>query len=291
MTDLDDRVRRALDAQHAPEALRARTLKAIEEARTQQQTAAPVPSEAVRAAAARRRPRRRALAAVAACLILALAGFGLVAAYRHPVAYIGIDVNPSIELAVNCFDIVVAAEPLNDDGRALLEDVSLVGRPCPDALDALAASAPFAAYADAGSLVAVSVASTDAALADRLTADADAALAALPCDHSCAAVDVEVRDQASAAGMGMARYQAAQELVALDPSLTLDECAAMTMRELHDRIDACAGHDDSAEDASSPDAGRGGHGAGGGGGAGHGAGGTGRGQQGAGHGSGHHDGA
>ena len=41
MTDLDDRVRRALDAQHAPEALRARTLKAIEEARTQQQAAAP----------------------------------------------------------------------------------------------------------------------------------------------------------------------------------------------------------------------------------------------------------
>ncbi len=250
----------------------------------------PVPSEAVRAAA-RRRPRRRALAAVAACLILALAGFGLVTAYRHPVAYIGIDVNPSIELAVNCFDIVVAAEPLNDDGRALLEDVSLVGRPCPDALDALAASAPFAAYADAGSLVAVSVASTDAALADRLTADADAALAALPCDHSCAAVDVEVRDQASAAGMGMARYQAAQELVALDPSLTLDECAAMTMRELHDRIDACAGHDDSAEGVSSPDAGRGGYGAGGGGGAGHGAGGAGRGQQGAGHGPGHHGGA
>lgn len=267
MTDLDARVRRALDAQHVPDSLRQKTLATIEEARACQgaegasaapgqplvadapatsvgpsaAAEAPAPSPAVRAAARRRRPAR-AIAALAACLVLALAGFGLHSVYREPVAFVGIDVNPSIELGINRFDRVVEARPLNDDGRALLEDVALTGLGYQEAIDALTTSAAFAPYADAGSLVEVSVASADTALADRLAAQTDAALEALPCDHACGSVGTEVRDQASAAGMGMARYQAAQELVALDPSLTLDECAAMSMRELRDRISACAGH-------------------------------------------------
>lgn len=284
MTDLDARVRRALDAQHVPDSLRQKTLAAIEEARACQgaegASAAPgqplaadvpatsagpsaaaeaaAPSPAVRAAARRRRPAR-AIAALAACLVLALAGFGLHSVYREPVAFVGIDVNPSIELGINRFDRVVEARPLNDDGRALLEDVALTGLGYQEAIDALTTSAAFAPYADAGSLVEVSVASADTALADRLAAQTDAALEALPCDHACGSVGTEVRDQASAAGMGMARYQAAQELVALDPSLTLDECAAMSMRELRDRISACAGHGESSSDDAPAGAGRGPH--------------------------------
>ncbi|WP_181861874.1 anti-sigma-I factor RsgI family protein [Slackia isoflavoniconvertens] len=38
----------------------------------------------------------------------------------QPTAYMGIDVNPSIELGVNRFDVVVCAEGLNDDGEAVL---------------------------------------------------------------------------------------------------------------------------------------------------------------------------
>lgn len=284
MTDLDARVRRALDAQHVPDSLRQKTLAAIEEARARQgaegASAAPgqplaadvpatsvgptaaaeatAPSPAVRAAARRRRPAR-AIAALAACLVLALAGFGLHSVYREPVAFVGIDVNPSIELGINRFDRVVEARPLNDDGRTLLEDVALTGLGYQEAIDALTTSAAFAPYADAGSLVEVSVASADTALADRLAAQTDAALEALPCDHACGSVGTEVRDQASAAGMGMARYQAAQELVALDPSLTLDECAAMSMRELRDRISACAGHGESSSGDAPAGAGRGPH--------------------------------
>lgn len=257
MTDAEERMRRALDAQQAPEQLRLRTLAAIEEARAREEgegpdarqarsvasgPAAPAASAAVRAAARRRRPAR-ALAALAACLVLALAGFGLYSVYREPVAFVGIDVNPSIELSVNRLDVVVEARALNDDGRAVLDAVALEGRGYRDALDALAVSAAFAPYADEGSLVEVNVASADRERADRLSAETDAILAVLPCEHACESVDEEVRDRANAAGMGMARYRAAEELGALDPSVTLEECAGMTMRELRDRIDACEGGD------------------------------------------------
>lgn len=264
MTDLEDRIRCALDAQHAPESLRRKTLAAIEEARARQgalaaegenlpdagpaspsdaSSSAAAPSAAVRAAARRRRSPWRVAVAAAACLVLAAGALGLWHAYREPVAFIGIDVNPSIELGINRFDVVVEARPLNDDGRALLDQVALTGRPYRQAIDELAASAALAPYVDAGSLVEVSVASADATLADRLSTETDAALASLPCDHSCATVEAEVRTQADAAGMGMGRYRATQELLALDSSLTSEDCAAMTMRELRDRISACEGHD------------------------------------------------
>lgn len=50
--------------------------------------------------------------------------------------------------------------------------------------------------------------------------------------------DSATRDAAAAAGLGVGRYQAAQELMSLDPSYTLEECVSMTMRQLRDRIDA-----------------------------------------------------
>lgn len=50
--------------------------------------------------------------------------------------------------------------------------------------------------------------------------------------------------------MGVARYRAAQELLALDPSLTLDDCASMTMRELRDRIAALEAGDDNGGTAA-----------------------------------------
>ena len=64
MTDLDARVRRALDAQHVPDSLRQKTLAAIEEARACQgaegASAAPGQPLGVVAPPARSRPLRHA---------------------------------------------------------------------------------------------------------------------------------------------------------------------------------------------------------------------------------------
>ena len=70
--------------------------------------------------AARLAPRRRrwpAALAAAACLLVAILGFSGWQLYQKPVAYVGLDINPSLELAVNRFDCVVTATAINDDGR------------------------------------------------------------------------------------------------------------------------------------------------------------------------------
>ena len=69
MTDLEQRIREAYDAQHASEALRGRTLALLEEERKRRPDA---PSVEVHRASLRRRPRVRVVTAWAACLLLAL---------------------------------------------------------------------------------------------------------------------------------------------------------------------------------------------------------------------------
>ena len=186
---------------------------------------------------ASRRRRWPAALAAAACLLVAILGFSGWQLYQQPVAYVGLDINPSLELAVNRFDRVVAATAINDDGRTVLDQVSLVGMSYEGAFDCLMESAALAPYLTDHSVVEVSITSQDDSLAETLQAQSGAVLAHCASQGTCHRADEETRAAAAAAGMGVGRYRAAQELVELDDSLTLDDCAHMTMRELHDAID------------------------------------------------------
>lgn len=66
----------------------------------------------------------RLVAGIAAAIFLTSASiFGY--AYSVPVNYLYVDINPSIELTVNCFDRVISAKGLNTDGEVLLSETSL----------------------------------------------------------------------------------------------------------------------------------------------------------------------
>ena len=264
MTDLDTRVRQAFDNVTVPDDVKRGTLTyiaSIAEASGVSAETAPASAAAPRKhARARIIPLRRAAAALAACLALAFAGFGGFA-YAQPTTYVGIDVNPSIELGVNRFGIVVRVEALNGDGESLLDAVSLTGRGYADALSLLTQSDAFSPYAQEDSYIEISVTSDDARQAEAIRQQSDACLSALPCRGSCHAVDEGTREAAVSAGMGVGRYRAALELVELDPSVTLEECASLSMRELRDRIAAL-----SSGDSEGRGSGNGQHGHGGGGG-------------------------
>ena len=246
MTDLDTRVRQAFDNVTVPDDVKRGTLTyiaSIAEASGVSAETAPASAAAPRKhARARIIPLRRAAAALAACLALAFAGFGGFA-YAQPTTYVGIDVNPSIELGVNRFGIVVRVEALNGDGESLLDAVSLTGRGYADALSLLTQSDAFSPYAQEDSYIEISVTSDDARQAEAIRQQSDACLSALPCRGSCHAVDEGTREAAVSAGMGVGRYRAALELVELDPSVTLEECASLSMRELRDRIAALSSGD------------------------------------------------
>ncbi|MEG1434458.1 MAG: hypothetical protein RR934_04080 [Gordonibacter sp.] len=196
-------------------------------------------------ASARRAPHgarwRHAAVALAACFALAVVGIVGAKLYFEETAYVGIDVNPSVELGINRFDIVVSATAFNEDGEGLLQEVPVSGKRYNDAVDALASSAAFEPYLQADAFVEISVTAADARQTDDLQQQSNACLSSLPCEGESQTVDVATREAAMAAGMGTGRYRAALQLIELDPSLSLEDCAAMSMRELRDRIAIAGG--------------------------------------------------
>ncbi|HEX3030767.1 MAG TPA: anti-sigma factor domain-containing protein [Bacillota bacterium] len=70
------------------------------------------------------------VAAAAAVMVMAFSPLGGLfnSSGDEVVAYVNIDINPSIELAVNSKQDVVAAEPFNNDGRQVLSELDVRGK-------------------------------------------------------------------------------------------------------------------------------------------------------------------
>ncbi|MCY0877218.1 MAG: hypothetical protein OWT28_13245 [Firmicutes bacterium] len=76
------------------------------------------------------RGKALAVGSAAAVLALAVVAFsGVQNAWAAPVAYVSLDVNPSVELAVNGQDRVVGADAMDRAGKRMLAQVSLTGLP------------------------------------------------------------------------------------------------------------------------------------------------------------------
>lgn len=192
------------------------------------------------------------------------AGDGQVAALDDtaPTAFVDIDINPSIQLQLNSADEVVAAEGINEDGARLLLDASLDGLPYERALRTLIASDAIAPYLDGDAFVSVSVSSSNEAQQQALTMTSETCLADGPYQVDCRGVSRQLYDEAHGHGMGCGRYAAAVELTQLDPTVSVEDCASMTMRELRDRIAACkAASEGGAGNGAGAGGGHGGHGA------------------------------
>lgn len=270
MRDVEKELRDAFQSMTVPEGLNRETLQMIERSRESREDTAKPPAfsgeafagdvpEIARASSdpsateplpcavassssmrakvvSRRRSWIARVAAVAACLAVAALGVTGYSAVKTPVAYIDIDVNPSIGLEVNRFNEVVGVLAHNEDGRVVLEDVDVVGMSCEQALETLTESESLSRYVDADSYLEISVSGEDADQVSELLAWGDASLKNLTCPGACRAVASEDREEAHARHMGMGRYQAAKVLSESDPSVEIEDCAEMSMRELRDRL-------------------------------------------------------
>lgn len=173
------------------------------------------------------------IAAIAACLALVACLIGGVADFLRPVAYVGIDANPSVELTLNRFDIVVGTHALNDDGQRALDKASCMWRPFDDAARDL--DGAMRAIAGEGAVVKVSI---DCDNENRYAALAAQSNDCFGCNGEahCDRTNAEERQAAHDSGMGVAKYRAYQELQETGVDISAEECASMSMRELRDLL-------------------------------------------------------
>ena len=216
---MDERIRDAFASIHAEEELKESTRAALANARTR-----------------RRRPARY-LAAAVACLVLLVAGIGGYQFYFAPTSVLSIDINPSLELGVNRFDKVVTVQSYNEDGKALADTLELKYLDYREALDQLLASPDISERLAQGALLSITVAGENETQCGRLLAGAEACTAGQE-NVSCRHGNTEDLEQAHHAGLSLGKYQAFLELQALDPTVTADDVAGLTMRQIRDWIDA-----------------------------------------------------
>lgn len=196
----------------------------------------PHASPAPRRKARRRPPLRRFAQLLAACLVVGALAAGTFA-YAGETAQVQLDGGATVELGLNRWGRVVRADASDDGLDALVDGLGLVGRSCPDALEALAGSAEVQQALD-GSDGAVTLVATcaNAAQLDATLADCEQAAAGFGHGSCCMAADAETAAAASEAGMGVARYAVYLQIAALDPDVSLDECSGMSMRALRDLL-------------------------------------------------------
>lgn len=173
------------------------------------------------------------IAAIAACLALVACLIGGVADFLRPVAYVGIDVNPSVELTLNRFDIVVGTHALNDDGQQALDEAPCMWRAFADAARDL--DGAMRAIAGEGAVAEVSI---DCDNENRYAALAAQSNNCFGCkgEAHCNRTNAEERQAAHDLSMGVAKYRAYQALQEAGIDVSTEECASMSMRELRDLL-------------------------------------------------------
>lgn len=176
----------------------------------------------------------RAKIALAACAVLIALGIGGGAyAYQTPVAYVGIDINPSIELGVNYFDRVVSAEGDNADGQDILSEINVVGMTYEEALASLNDSLTNKGYLTANAAVAVTVMCDDDSRCSNLEETSQRCFSSAGQGVYCSRATSTEHHEAHKAGLGMGKYLAWRSLADAGVDISADDVAHMTMSELH----------------------------------------------------------
>lgn len=185
-------------------------------------------------------PKRRHFsirhAAAFSCALLAI--FAGITGYtwaRTPVAYVSIDVNPSIELALNRFDRVVSVTAYNTEGEDILNGLSLNGKKYTEALNLVLSCEDMRTYLTDRAEVVLTVAA-DQGRERELEQGVKHCAGRMGQGCRNARANVEMVSEAHACGLSLGKYNAYQELLKYDSTVTADDCKEMSMAQIREKI-------------------------------------------------------
>lgn len=177
--------------------------------------------------------KRPGLLLALACMTLSfIAGMQAYAWILTPVSYVSIDVNPSMELALNRIDRVISASPYNDEGAEILDGLQLRWKKYTDAIKTIMESNTMGTYLVDDPELLFTVASDK----DReLLLETGVTDASRETGHDCHSVstDIETAAQAHDSGLSLGKYNAYLLLLQYDAAITIDQCKDMSISEMH----------------------------------------------------------
>lgn len=199
---------------------------------------------------------RQLSAAVCAVFVLLVGAAGFHTVSGTPVSYISIDVNPSIELALNRWNRVITAKGYNEDGSAILRTLSVKGMAYTDAVNTIIDSEAMQPYLEGDSTLTFTVASRDEERETILLAGIETSSGCRNHGGQSCKADLSLLEAAHEHGLSMGKYCAYLELSRYDANVAPEDCREMTMTQIHNRIRECR---DGENESSSQEDGHNGH--------------------------------
>ena len=178
---------------------------------------------------------RKVLAACATLFIL-MGTSGLYFANVSPVSYISIDVNPSIELELNCFDKIIGAYAYNDNGREILDMVSVKGMKAEEAVDTIVTSEAMQPYLADNADLTFTIASDNADKEQNLYNLLENCNSSHEYNATSRLANTNSISEAHDCGLSFGKYAAYLQLYEYDNTVTVEDCHNMSMGELHSMI-------------------------------------------------------
>ncbi|MEG0833571.1 MAG: hypothetical protein RSD39_06400 [Oscillospiraceae bacterium] len=182
------------------------------------------------------------LIAAAAAVVVCVFGVTQYMASSIVDSIIDIDVNPSIEITANKKDRVIAAKPLNEDAKAILNDMDLSGVDIDVAVNAITGSMVKNGYfSDGKDSVLVSVRNKDPKKADdlrtKVVGDMNTSLTANDLkanmmDQAIEDGNEEIEANAKKYGLSYGKAMLISKLIESDKTLTYDKLASLTMGDI-----------------------------------------------------------
>lgn len=179
---------------------------------------------------------QRALAAACVLLFFTAGIFGY-SWVQAPVSYVSIDVNPSVELALNRFDKVVSAAAYNEEGEEILQDLSLRGKAYTEAIDAIIESEAMGQYLTEEAELVFTVAADNSREAE-LKAGVESCSSHISHSSEHVSADIGTVSEAHQHGISLGKYNAYLQLQQYDSEVTVEECKHMSINEIHGLVHA-----------------------------------------------------
>lgn len=222
-----NRIRESMEGVKASRELKAGTLRYLEQQRTR-----------------RSRPvwRRGTFYALAAAMcVLFLLGNGWRILYGTPISFISMDVNPSIELGINRYGRVVAAEAYNEDGLGVLQRLSLKNKPYVQAVRSLLEDELYRKYLRGDATLVFTIISDSS---EDIREQLDSIDIGKSYNIQTYSSDSHCMEEAHLHDMSFGKYRAYLELAEYDQSVTVEDCHGMSIGEIQDRIEGCRQHEE-----------------------------------------------
>lgn len=187
---------------------------------------------------------KRLAGALLSVTILALVALGGVKAYNNPVAYISMDINPSVELGLNFMDRVVSVVGINEDGKNIVSDTELKNMTAEDAIQLLVQEADKKDYLeeDGSSVIALTTFANNENNAKKIEnriqdrvkdiIDEENMNYVIYADHA----NLELRSEADNYDISPGKYRLILMLQELDSSIEVSEYKDASVKEIMFKI-------------------------------------------------------